>query len=136
MHGAHATTFILKENNICKIKEFLFHDHSLTTQMIAAHGELFWFHHEKDSSKSKFFIAVQYIGPEKDAENYKYECKFTSTNSSGMEVKFIRNTHKDTEIIEDVFSSEDCLCVSICVTKNFVSEDETLRFSLKVLMTE
>lgn len=136
MHGAHATTFILKENNICKIKEFLFHDHSLTTQMIAAHGELFWFRHEKDSSKSKFFIAVQYIGPEKDAENYKYECKFTSTNSSGMEVKFIRNTHKDTEIIEDVFSSEDCLCVSIRVTKNFVSEDETLRFSLKVLMTE
>jgi len=104
--------------------------------MIVAHGELFWFSHEKDTSKSKFFIAVQYIGPEKDAENYKYECKFTSTNSSGMEVKFIRNTHKDTEIIEDVFSSEDCLCISISVTKNFVAEDETLRFSLKIKIKE
>jgi len=136
MHEAHATTLVLNGNTICKIKEFLLHDHSLTTQIIEAHGELFWFRHEKDSSKSKFFIAVQYIGPEKDAENYKYECKFTSTNSSGMEVKFIRNTHKDTEIIEDMFSSEDCLCVSIRVTKNFVAEDDTLRFSLKVLMKE
>lgn len=133
---AHATTLVLKENNFCKIKEFLSHDHSLTTQMIAAHGELFWFHHEKDSSKSKFFIAVQHIGQEKDAEQYQYECKFTSTNSSGMEVTFIRNTHKDTEIIEDVFSSEDCLCFSILVTKNFVGEDDNLRFSLKVLIKE
>ena len=133
---AHPTTLVLKENNFCKIKEFLFHDHSLTTQIIEAHGELFWFHHKKDSSKSKFFIAVQYIGPEEDAEKYKYECVFTSTNSSGMEVKFIRNTHKDTESIEDVFSSEDCLCFSIHVTKNFVGEDETLRFGLKVLIKE
>ena len=77
-----------------------------------------------------------YIGPEKDAEKYKYECKFTAKNSSGMEVTFIRNTHKDTEIIEDVFSSEDCLCVSIRVTKNFVAEDDVLRFSLKVLIKE
>jgi hypothetical protein len=104
--------------------------------MIAAHGELFWFHHEKDSSRSKFFIAVQYIGAENDAKKYRYEGKFTSTNSSDMEVNFIRNTHKDTEIIEDVFNSEDCLCVSIPVLKHFVGEDETLRFSLKVLIKE
>jgi hypothetical protein len=136
MQEAHATTVVLKECNHCKIKEFLFHDHSLTTQIIAAYGELFWLHHEKDSSKSKFFIAVQYIGPEIDAEKYKYECIFTSTNSSGMEIKFIRNTHKDTEIIEEVFKSEDCLCVSIRFTKKFVGEDECLRFCLKVLTKE
>lgn len=81
-------------------------------------------------------MAVQYIGPEKDAEKYKYECKLTSTNSSGMEVKFIRNTHKDTEIIADVFNSEDCLCISIRVTKHFVEVDETLNFCLKVLIKE
>jgi hypothetical protein len=136
VHEAHATTLVLKENNLCKIKEFLLHDHSLTTQIIAAHGELFWFRHEKNSSRSKFFIAVQYIGAEKNAEKYKYECKFTSTNSSDMEVQFIRNTHKDTEIIEDVFNSEDCLCVSIRVLKHFVGEDKTLRFGLNVLIKE
>jgi len=133
---AHATTLVLKENNLCKIKEFLLHDHNLTTQIIVAHGELFWFRHEKDSSRSKFFIAVQYIGPEKDAEKYKYECKFTSTNSSDMEVNFVRNTHKDTEIIEDVFNSEDCLCFSIRALKHFVWEDENLRFCLNVLIKE
>lgn len=132
----HKTTLVLKEHNHCKIKEFFVYDHGLTTQMIVAHGELFWFHHEKDSSKSKFFGAVQYIGPEEDAEKYKYEFKLTSTNSNGMEIKFLRNTHKDTEIIGDVFSSEDCACVSIRVAKNFVVEDNTLRFSLKVMIKE
>lgn len=104
--------------------------------MVVAHEQLFWFHHEKDSSKSKFFGAVQYIGPEEDAKKYTYECKFTSKHSSDMEVKLIRNTHKDTEIIEEVFSSEDCLCLSIPFLKKFVEEDETLRFSLRVLIKE
>jgi hypothetical protein len=104
--------------------------------MIVAFGELFWFHHKKNSSKSKFFGAVQYIGPEEDAQKYTYECKFTSKHSSDMKVKFIRNTHKDTEIIEDVFGSEDCLCLSIPFLKKFVGEDEILRFSLRVLIKE
>jgi hypothetical protein len=132
----HKDTLVLKEHNYCKIKEFLIYDHDLTTQLIVAHGELFLFHHEKDSSKSKFFGAVQYIGPEEDAEKYKYEFQFTSTVSNSMEIKFLRNAHKDTEIIEHVFSSEDCFCVSVRVAKNFVGEDETLRFCLKVMVKE
>jgi hypothetical protein len=136
VHEVHKTTRVLKENNNCKIKEFLSYNNRLTTQIIAALGELFWFHHEKNSSKSKFFIAVQFIGAEEDAKKYKYECNFMSTNSSGMEVKLIGNTHKYTEIIEDVFSSEYCLCVPIRVTKHSVGEDETLRFSLNVMIKE
>jgi hypothetical protein len=132
---AHKKTLILSKNNFCKIKNFLGHDHSLTTQVIVAYGELFWFHHEKDSSKSKFFGAVQYVGPKENAAKYKYEFEFSSTNPSGMKVKFSRNTHIDTEIINDVFRSEECLCVSILVTKHFVQED-ILRFSLKVMLNE
>lgn len=132
---AHKRTLILTESNNCKIKDFLSHDHSVTTQVIMAHGELFWFHHEKDSSKSKFFGAVQYVGPQENARNYKYEFKFTSENPPGMEIQFNRNTHTDTEIIDDVFSAEDCLCVSILFTKNFVKED-IMRFSLNVKINE
>jgi hypothetical protein len=97
-----------------------------------AHGELFWFRHQKDSSKFKFFGAVQYVGPEENAAKYRYEIKFDWKNPSGMKFKFSRNTHMDTEIISDMFSSEDCLCVSTLTTGKFVGEDEVLRFILKI----
>lgn len=131
----HKRTLILTNNNVCKIKDFINYDHTLTTQVILAHGELFWFHHEKNSFKSKFFGAVQYVGPEENAAKYKYEVEFFSRNPIGMNIKFSRNTHTDTEIIDDVFSSEECLCVSILAMRQFVSEDK-LRFSLKVIQNE
>jgi hypothetical protein len=100
-----------------------------------AHGELFWFHHEKDSSQSKFFGAVQYVGTKENAAKYKYEFEFSSKNPNGMKIKFSRNTHSDTESIDDVFTSQDCLCISILVTEHFVKED-ILRFCLKVIKSE
>lgn len=136
VHEVHKTTLVLKESNYCKIKDFFLYDHGLTTQVIVAHGELFWLHHKKSSSKSKFFAAVQHVGLAEDAEKYKYELRLAATNSSGMEITFSRNTHKDTEAIKNVFSSEDCLCISELAAKNFVAEDDILRFSLKVLIKE
>ncbi|PNF29336.1 hypothetical protein B7P43_G07806 [Cryptotermes secundus] len=59
MHEDHESITILLENNHCKIKDFLLYDHDLTTQVIMAHGEVFWLRHRKDSSKFKFFGAVQ-----------------------------------------------------------------------------
>jgi hypothetical protein len=132
MHETHENATILLENTHCKIKDFFLYDHDLTTQVIMAHGEVFWFRHHKDSSKFKFFGAVQYVGPEENAAKYRYEIKFDLKNPSGMEFKFRRNTHKDTEVINDIFSSEDCLCVSTLVTQKFVGEDKTLRFNLTI----
>lgn len=132
MREAHENILILLENNFCKITDFLLYDHDLTTQVIMAHGELFWFRHQKDSSKFKFFCAVQYIGPEENAAKYRYEIKFDWKNPSGMKFKFSRNTHKDTDFINDIFNSEDCLCVSTLMTEKFMGKDENLRFILKI----
>jgi hypothetical protein len=132
MHADHENIAILRENNHCKIKDFLLYDHDLTTQVITAHEELFWFRHQKDSSRFKFFGAVQYVGPEENAAKYRYEIKFDWKNPSGTKFKFSRNTHKDTEVINDMFVSEDCLCVSTLITEKFVEEDKTLHFILKI----
>lgn len=132
MREDHENITILLENNHCKIKDFLLYDHDLTTQVIMAHGEVFWFRHRKDSSKFKFFGAVQYVGAEENAAKYRYEIRFDRKNPSGTRFKFVRNTHKDTELINDIFSSEDCLCVSTLITERFVGKDETLHFILKI----
>ncbi|XP_069676228.1 E3 ubiquitin-protein ligase SIAH1-like isoform X2 [Periplaneta americana] len=136
VQDTHKNTLVLIEENSCKIKNFHTYDHGLTTQLVVAFGELFWFHHEKDSSKSKFYAAVQYIGPMEEAEKYKYIFRFSCANSSGSELSFSRNTHMDTEIIDEVFKNEDCLCVSLRVLKHFVGDDEILRFNFSVALTD
>ena len=98
-----------------------------------AHGELFWFNHEKDSSKSKFFGSVHYVGPEENISHFSYEIKFCSSKVNGFQISFQRNTHKDSEEVGEMFSTGDCVCIPLCVADNFIEEGGNLRFQLNII---
>ena len=133
IRDAHPKILVLKDTNVCKIKDFEKYDHGITTQVIEAHGEVFWFNHEKDSAKSNFFGSVHYVGPQENSSNFSYGLKLISSNSNGMEISYRRNTHKDNEEVTQLFQSGDCVCIPLCVANHFVERNGNFRFNLNII---
>ncbi|XP_066994026.1 E3 ubiquitin-protein ligase sina [Anabrus simplex] len=121
----------MKEDNNIFIDNFDLSEELSAAQLIVAHGEIFWYRVKRDPSVRKFFIAVQYIGPQNNASNYKYTLKFNGRNGVSRLV-FSNYTLTDTLNISDIYQSGNCLSVDYGFIQNFLTCADTIEFKLKV----
>ncbi|KAJ8891767.1 hypothetical protein PR048_004320 [Dryococelus australis] len=98
---------------------------------IDAFEELFLFHFKRDATKRRLFVAVQYVGSEEAAMNYRYQVFILSADGAKW-VDFVSSTHKDTVSFEEIMNSKKCLCVDFEVIEDLLDTDLNLKFKINL----
>jgi hypothetical protein len=126
-----------KETQVFRVLNHDFKISGTSTQLISVLDQLFWYQFRQDSSKNKWFQAIQYIGSKKEASRYKYTLEFgpLSEDSLKRSIVYGRVTHPNEDNIDNIFKSSDCFNIDLNSIKYFVVKNNLLQFKVKIERT-
>jgi hypothetical protein len=123
-----------KEIQLFHVANHDFNASGFNTHLISIYNELFWYHFRQDSSKDKWFQAVQYIGAKNKASKYKYTVEFGPVAEDFLKrsISYSSLTHSDEEDMDYVFKLSQCFSTDLNSVRHFVAKDNSLKFRLKL----
>ena len=122
-----------KDSQMFRVVNHDFTTTGVNTQLISAHGQLFWYQFRQDACRNKWYQAVQYIGSKKQANCYTYTLEYGPHpgDSSRRSILYTRATHSEEECAKNIFQSADCFNTDLNTIKMF-NLNSVLKFKVKI----
>ncbi|KDR17164.1 E3 ubiquitin-protein ligase SIAH1B-like isoform X2 [Zootermopsis nevadensis] len=126
-----------KETQVFRVSNHDFRVSGTSTQLISVLDQLFWYQFRQDSSKNKWWQAIQYIGSKKQASTYRYTLEFGPVPGDSLKrsIVYSRVTHPDDDHVDSIFKSSDCFNTDLNSIKHFVTKNNSLQFKVKIERT-
>ncbi|XP_063233712.1 probable E3 ubiquitin-protein ligase sinah [Bacillus rossius redtenbacheri] len=131
LKGSHGMAWMTAQNPHLYYDRFDLSSDFYERDAIDAFGQLFWYHFRRDAEKRRVFVAVQFVGDEKRASEYRYQVFLFSPDGKQW-VDFVNVTHKDTVSFDQIIDSKKCCCVDFELVEDLLDDDLTLKFRINL----
>jgi len=101
-------------------------------QLVALGSKLFLYHVKIDIGRNVAFWAIQYIGSEKEAQNWKYEFNIFNSKKTKKIINITEECLSDKVSIDTVYKSGNCVAIPLFVLKNYIHENKKFTFKFFV----